>query len=149
MCIRDSLTPILLIRLESLDGLLAFPIWAAALVVASGLFGLLAGALVPLSKAWSRSINPVVRWIQDLLAYDFYTERFYRLTIVNVVAAFSRFASSFDRVVVDGLLHGMARFSLSSAEGLKLSISGRSQTYVLTVVAAILVFLSSLSWLLR
>ena len=75
--------------------------------------------------------------------------RFYRLTIVNVVAAFSRLASSFDRVVVDGLLHGMARFSLSSAENLKLSISGRSQTYVLTVVAAILVFLSSLSWLLR
>ena len=43
----------------------------------------------------------------------------------------------------------MARFSLSSAESLKLSISGRSQTYVLTVLAAILLFLSSLSWLLR
>jgi len=51
--------------------------------------------------------------------------------------------------VVDGLLHGMARFSLQSAESLKLSISGRSQTYVLTVVAAILLFLTSVSWLLR
>lgn len=143
------LTPVFLIRLESLEGLLAFPLWAAGLVVGSGLVGVIAGILLPLSKAWSRSINPVLRWVQDLLAYDFYTERFYRLTIVNVVAAFSRLASNFDRVVVDGLLHGMARFSLSSAENLKLSISGRSQTYVLTVVAAILVFLSSLSWLLR
>ncbi|MEB3159618.1 MAG: NAD(P)H-quinone oxidoreductase subunit F, partial [Synechococcus sp.] len=125
------------------------PLWAAGLVVGSGLVGVIAGILLPLSKAWSRSINPVLRWVQDLLAYDFYTERFYRLTIVNVVAAFSRLASNFDRVVVDGLLHGMARFSLSSAENLKLSISGRSQTYVLTVVAAIFVFLSSLSWLLR
>ena len=149
MSVIVILTPVFLIRLESLDGLLAFPLWAAGLVVGSGLVGVIAGVLLPLSKAWSRSINPLVRWVQDLLAYDFYTERFYRLTIVNVVAAFSRLASSFDRVVVDGLLHGMARFSLSSAENLKLSISGRSQTYVLTVVAAILVFLSSLSWLLR
>ena len=143
------LTPVLLIRLESLDGLLAFPLWAAALVVGSGVVGMVAGTLVPLSKAWSRSINPWLRWFQDLLAYDFYTERFYRITIVNVVAGFSQLASAFDRVVVDGLLHGMARFSLQSAEGLKLSISGRSQTYVLTVVAAILLFLTSLSWLLR
>ena len=110
---------------------------------------MLAGALIPLSKAWSRSINPLVRWIQDLLAFDFYTERFYRLTIVNVVGAFSRLAYAFDRVVVDGLLHFMARFSLDSADSLKLSISGKSQTYVLTVVAAILLFLTSVNWLLR
>ena len=113
------------------------------------LAGVLAGALIPLSKAWSRSINPLVRWIQDLLAFDFYTERFYRLTIVNVVGAFSRLAYAFDRVVVDGLLHFMARFSLDSADSLKLSISGKSQTYVLTVVAAILLFLTSVNWLLR
>jgi len=149
MTVIVILTPIFLIRLESLEGLLAFPLWAAGLVVGSGLIGVIAGTLLPLSKAWSRSINPVVRWLQDLLAFDFYTERFYRITIVNVVAGFSRLAYAFDRVVVDGLLHGMARFSLSSAESLKLSISGRSQTYVLTVVAAILLFLSSLSWLLR
>ena len=143
------LTPIFLIRLESLDGLLAFPVWAAGLVVGSGVAGVLAGALIPLSKAWSRSINPLVRWIQDLLAFNFYTERFYRLTIVNVVGAFSRLAYAFDRVVVDGLLHFMARFSLDSADSLKLSISGKSQTYVLTVVAAILLFLTSVNWLLR
>ena len=143
------LTPIFLIRLESLDGLLAFPVWAAGLVVGSGVAGVLAGALIPLSKAWSRSINPLVRWIQDLLAFDFYTERFYRLTIVNVVGAFSQLAYAFDRVVVDGLLHFMARFSLDSADSLKLSISGKSQTYVLTVVAAILLFLTSVNWLLR
>ena len=41
------LTPVLLVRLESLDGLLAFPLWAAGLVVGSGLIGLLAGALIP------------------------------------------------------------------------------------------------------
>ena len=128
------------------DGLLAFPLWAAALVVGSGLLGLLAGAVLPLSKAWSRSLNPVLRWWQDLLAYDFYTERFYRLTIVNVVAGFSRLASWFDRNVVDGLLNGVARFSLASADSLKLSVSGQSQSYVLTVLLAIVLFLTAVSW---
>lgn len=142
------LIPALLVRLESMEGLLAFPLWAAALVVASGLAGLLAGALLPLSKAWSRSLNPLLRWFQDLLASDFYTERFYRLTIVNVVAEISRLAAWFDQTVVDGLLHGVARFSLSSAESLKLSVSGQSQSYVLTVLVAIVVFLTSVSWFL-
>ena len=142
------LTPVLLVRLESLNGLLAFPLWAAALVVGSGLVGLMAGALVPLSKAWSRSLNPLLRAVQDLLAYDFYTERFYRITIVNVVAGFSRLASWFDRHVVDGVLHGVARFSLSSADSLKLSVSGQSQSYVLTVLVAIVLFLTSVSWFL-
>ena len=142
------LTPVLLVRLESLDGLLAFPLWAAALVVGSGLIGLVAGGLAPLSKAWSRSLNPLLRAVQDLLAYDFYTERFYRITIVNVVAGFSRLASWFDRNVVDGVLHGVARFSLSSADSLKLSVSGQSQSYVLTVLVAIVLFLTSVSWFL-
>ena len=142
------LTPLLLVRLESLDGLLAFPLWAAGLVVGSGLIGLVAGALLPLSKAWSRSLNPWLRWFQDLLAYDFYTENFYRLTIVNVVARVSRLAFWFDRTVVDGVLNGVARLSLQSAEGLKLSVSGQSQSYVLTVLVAIVLFLTSVSWFL-
>jgi len=142
------LIPVLLVRLESMEGLLAFPLWATALVVASGLAGLVAGALLPLSKAWSRSLNPLLRWFQDLLAYDFYTERFYRITIVNVVAEISRLAAWFDQTIVDGLLHGVARFSLSSAESLKLSVSGQSQSYVLTVLVAIVLFLTSVSWFL-
>ena len=143
------LTPFLLIRLESLDGLLAFPLWAAALVVISGVIGVSIGGLIPLNKAWSRSLNPILRWLQDLLENDFYTERFYRVTIVNVVASFSRLAGWFDSTVVDGVLHGLARISLQSAEGLKLSISGQTQSYVLTVIAAIVILLSSLSWILN
>ena len=68
---------------------------------------------------------------------------------MNVVASFARLAGWFDRNVVDGILHGLARFSLQSAEGLKLSISGQTQSYVLTVIAAIVILLSSLSWILN
>jgi NAD(P)H-quinone oxidoreductase subunit 5 len=37
--------------------------------------------------------------------------------------------------------------SLQSAENLKLSVSGQLQSYVLTVVIAIVVLLSSLTWM--
>ena len=82
--------------LESLDGLLAFRSGLPLLWWAVVLWGW-SLSLLPLSKAWSRSLNPALRWFQDLLAYDFYTEEFYRLTIVNVVAGISRLASWFDR----------------------------------------------------
>ena len=140
--------PILLIRIESLEGLFGFPIWTTFLVVLSGFLGLISGAILPLSKAWSRSLNPWTRWFQDLLAYDFYTERFYQLAIVNVVAKISYFADLFDRKIVDGILHGVASISLQSADNLKLSISGKSQTYLLTFIIAIIIFLASISWFL-
>ena len=37
---------------------------------------------------------------------------------------------------------------MQSAEGLKLSVSGQGQSYVLTVLVAILLFLTSVSWFL-
>ena len=65
-----------------------------------------------------------------------------------MVARVSRLAFWFDRTVVDGLLNGVARLSLQSAEGLKLSVSGQSQSYVLTVLVAIVLFLTTVSWFL-
>ena len=65
-----------------------------------------------------------------------------------MVAGFSRLASWFDRNVVDGLLNGVARFSLASADSLQLSVSGQSQSYVLTVLLAIVLFLTAVSWFL-
>ena len=50
--------------------------------------------------------------------------------------------------MVDGLLNGGARFSLASADSLKLSVSGQSQSYVLTVLLAIVLFLTAVSWFL-
>ena len=41
----------------------------------------------------------------------------------------------------------MCSSDLASAEGLKLGVSGQLQSYVLTLVAAIIVLLASLAWL--
>ena len=82
-----------------------------------------------------------VRLVQDLLAYDFYTDRVYRFSIVRLVSSLAQAADWMDRVVVSGMANGVGRLSLASAEGLKLGVSGASQTYVLTVVAAVVLLL--------
>ena len=48
---------------------------------------------------------------------------------------------------MSGFVNGIGRLSLASAEGLKLSVSGQLQTYVLTVLLAIVLLLTSLQWL--
>jgi NAD(P)H-quinone oxidoreductase subunit 5 len=115
-------------------------------VVLSGALGALAGSLVPLDKFWSRSVLKPLRTVQDLLAYDFYTERFYRSTIVAFVGFIARMTDAFDREVVNRLVNRIGSASLVSAEGLKLAVSGQTQSYVLTVLLAIVLLLSGLIW---
>lgn len=133
-----------------IDPLLAVPRFShtsALLVVASGLAGLLVGCLAHLDAFWSRSLFRPLGTLQDLLAYDFYTERIYKATIVAFVAGLARLTNSVDRVVVNGLVNRIGSASLATAEGLKLGVSGQLQSYVLTLVAAIIVLLASLAWL--
>jgi NAD(P)H-quinone oxidoreductase subunit 5 len=49
--------------------------------------------------------------------------------------------------VVNGLVNGIGSLSLQSAENLKLSVSGQLQSYVLTVIVAIVLLLSALGWI--
>ena len=134
-------SPLLMQRLYPVPGVAAFPAHVTALVVASGGLGVVIGCLQPLRKSMSRSIVKPVRLMQDLLAYDFYTDRVYRFSIVRLVSSLAQAADWVDRVVVSGMANGVGRLSLASAEGLKLGVSGASQTYVLTVVAAVVLLL--------
>ncbi|MEB3159596.1 MAG: NAD(P)H-quinone oxidoreductase subunit F [Synechococcus sp.] len=141
------LMPLLMARIDSVPGIASFS-WPVALAVAaSGLIGAVGGSLVPLNKFWSRSMTRSLRLLQDLLASDFYTDRIYRATIVAAVAGLARLSNWIDQTLVNGLVNGIGRLSLASAEGLKLGVSGQLQTYVLTVLAAILLLLASLQWL--
>ena len=63
------------------------------------------------------------------------------------VAGLARLSNWIDQTLVNGLVNGIGRLSLASAEGLKLGVSGQLQSYVLTVLAAILLLLASLQWL--
>ncbi|WP_216909876.1 NAD(P)H-quinone oxidoreductase subunit F [Synechococcus sp. CCY 0621] len=140
-------TPLVMARIDRVPGIGAFSTVTALALVGSGLAGLLAGSLVPLDTFWSRSVRQPLRVLQDLLAFDFYTDRIYRATIVAFVAGLARITNGFDQLVVNGLVNRIADVSMASAESLKLGVSGRLQTYVFTVVAAIVLLVSSLAWL--
>jgi NAD(P)H-quinone oxidoreductase subunit 5 len=141
------LTPLVIERIDPFLAIPSFSTSSTLLVVGSGLVGVLAGCLVQLDAFWSRSLFRPLGMLQDLLAYDFYTERIYKATIVAFVAGLARLTNSVDRVLVNGLVNRIGSASLASAEGLKLGVSGQLQSYVLTLVAAIIMLLASLAWL--
>jgi NAD(P)H-quinone oxidoreductase subunit 5 len=141
------LMPLLMQRIDPVPGIAAFPLVVAGLVALSGGAGVAIGALIPLDQFRSRSIARPFRSLQDLLSQDFYTERVYQLTIVAWVAALARLANWLDRRLVNGVVDGIGRLSLQSADNLKLSVSGQLQSYVLTVIVAIVLLLMALSWL--
>ncbi|MDB9439295.1 NAD(P)H-quinone oxidoreductase subunit F [Dolichospermum lemmermannii CS-548] len=106
-------------------------------LVASTVTGVTIGATIHLHKAWSRSRILVWRLIQDLLGYDFYIDRIYRLTIVSAVALLSRISAWSDRFLVDGLVNLIGFAAIFSGQSLKYSISGQSQGYMLTILIVI------------
>jgi NAD(P)H-quinone oxidoreductase subunit 5 len=136
-------------RITSFAALSDFAPGSGVLVVLSGAAGILVGLRIPLDRFWSRSAWTPLRTLQDLLAADFYTERLYRATIVAFVAALARLIDSFDRRVVNGLVDRIGVGSMLSAENLRLGVSGQLQSYVLTVMAGIVLLFTSVSWFFR
>jgi NAD(P)H-quinone oxidoreductase subunit 5 len=110
---------------------------ALPLIIASGLVGCWIGSQIHLKRSWARSIRTSTRLVQDLLAYDFYIERIYELTIVWAVQAVSEFSSWIDRYIVDGFVNFVGLATVFSGQSLKYSASGQSQSYVLTIVVGL------------
>lgn len=141
------LLPWIMQRIDPVPGIASFPLPVAFAVAGSGAAGVLIGCLLPQDQFWSRSSLPALRVVQDLLASDFYTPVIYRSTIVSLVAGMARATRWFDLNVVKGLVDGVGRLSLATAEGLKLSVSGQLQSYVLTLIVAIVLLLGALQWI--
>jgi len=86
------------------------------------------------------------RFVQDLLGYDFYIDRIYRLSIVLGVNLVSRFSSWLDRYVVDGVVNFIGLASIFSGETLKYSITGQTQFYALTILVSVGCLGMLMSW---
>ena len=141
------LTPLLMAKIDPVPGIASFSIPVAVAVATTGMVGMAVGSQIELDQFWSRSIQQPWRGLQDLLALDFYTEQIYKATIVAFVAGLARFVNALDRQGVNGLVNGIGRLSLLSAENLKFGVSGQLQSYLLTVAIALVVLLTSLNWL--
>jgi NAD(P)H-quinone oxidoreductase subunit 5 len=110
---------------------------AAGSLVLSGGVGFSIGALIPLERVDRRSIFQLYRWVQELLAQDFYVFQFYYRTVVPAVVGLSKVSAWIDRYIIDGLVNLVGVASLSAGQGLKLTASGQSQSYLLTIVVGI------------
>ena len=140
------LLPLVMQRMSMLPPPEYFNLPAVALLVGSGLLGAALGFYLPLNRAWSRSSVRSLRWVQDLLGNDFYTEKLYEATVVKIVALLSSWSNWFDRYVVDGAVNLVGAASILSGEGLKYSASGRSQNYILTIVAGVGLLVLMTTW---
>ncbi|MBW4443953.1 MAG: NAD(P)H-quinone oxidoreductase subunit F [Plectolyngbya sp. WJT66-NPBG17] len=121
--------------------------WSAAgLLIMSGITGTALGFAITLNYAWIRPIQAPLRFFQDLLAYDFYIDRLYRVSVVLIVSSIAQFSSWFDRYIVDGFVNFVGLASIFSGETLKYSASGRSQGYMLTISLVVGLLGAILTW---
>ncbi|MBD2183093.1 NAD(P)H-quinone oxidoreductase subunit F [Aerosakkonema funiforme] len=133
--------------------LLLLPDWeyvnpkAAVLLVTSGAIGCGIGSIIYLNKAWSRSLFLPWRFLQDLLGYDFYIDRVYRLTVVFAVDRLSQLNAWIDRYIVDGFVNLLGLGTIFGGQTLKYSASGQSQFYVLIILLGISFFGFLMTWL--
>ncbi len=140
------LVPAMMQKLEVLPDWELVNLGATGALVSSGLVGFIVGGLIPLERTDSRSISRVYRWLQDLLAKDFYVFDLYMITVVAAVAGLSRLSAWIDRYIVDGLVNVVGIASLSAGQGLKYGTSGQSQSYILTILLGIVAIGCALFW---
>ena len=140
------LVPLIFHRIYPIAGVEVVSLLSMVAVVVSSLVGVVIASGIALDKFGSRSVFKPLRTLQDLLAYDFYTERFYRSTVVAFVAFLARITDAFDRLLLNRFVNRVGTSSMVSAEGLRLAVSGQTQSYVLTVLLAIVLLLSALVW---
>ncbi|HEY9670578.1 MAG TPA: NAD(P)H-quinone oxidoreductase subunit F, partial [Waterburya sp.] len=119
---------------------------AQLLLTGSSLVGCTLGSIVYLPRTWSRSVRIPVKFVQDLLAYDFYVDRLYRLTIVFAVSSLSNLSDWIDRYIVDGLVNLAGLATLLSGQTLKYNTSGKTQFYALTILVGVSLFALLMIW---
>ena len=136
-----------------LQSLSLLPNWAilnkdvAMLLTWSSIFGCSLGGAVYLGGTWSKPIRNIWKPLQDLLAYDFYTAKIYRFSIVFAVDLVSKAIAWLDRYIVDGAVNLVGLATVFSGQGLKYNVSGQSQFYMLTIVVALTLLLGLLTTL--
>lgn len=118
----------------------------APLLVWSTILGSSLGGAIYLGNTWSKPVRLFWQPLQELLAYDFYIQRIYQITIVSLVSYSARFIDWFDRHVVDGAVNAVGLVTLLSGQALRYTASGQSQLYVLLVVSSLIAIGFLVTW---
>ena len=118
----------------------------AIALVASTLVGSSLAAFLYLNEKIAKPIRFGPQFLQDFFAYDLYTAKLYRLTIVFAVGVVSQIISWFDRYIVDGFVNFVGLATVFSGQTLKYNVSGQTQFYVLSILLGTALFGILLSW---
>jgi NAD(P)H-quinone oxidoreductase subunit 5 len=146
LSITVLLLPVVMWRMSLLPPLAYFNGLAVILLLGSGALGVGLGWYLPLNRAWSRSSMAPLRVLQDWLGNDFYTAKLYEGTVVRLVSWLSALSYWVDRYVIDGAVNFVGAAPLLGGEGLKYSASGRSQNYILTIMAGLGLLVMMTTW---
>ncbi len=106
------------------------------LLIWSSIFGCSIGGVIYLGNI-PKPVRFPWKGLQDLIAYDFYTPKLYRMSIVLGVDLLSKLTDMVDRFVVDGIVNLVGLVSLGGGESLKYSNSGQTQFYMFTVLLGV------------
>ncbi|MEM9922327.1 MAG: NAD(P)H-quinone oxidoreductase subunit F [Cyanobacteria bacterium P01_D01_bin.50] len=134
-----------------LQSLSLLPNWAtlnkdvALLLIWSSIFGCSIGGVIYLGNI-PKPLRFPWKGLQDLIAYDFYTPKLYRMSIVLGVDLLSKLTDMVDRFVVDGIVNLVGLVSLGGGEGLKYSNTGQTQFYVFIVLLGISFLGMAVTW---
>ncbi len=132
--------PILLYKWQLL------PVWQALNFTVAGSFtittliGAGTAAYLYLNEDIPKPIQLPSKALQDFFAYDLYTEKFYRVTIVFVVGLISQLIYWFDRYLVDGVINLVGLATIFGGETLKYNASGQTQFYFLSIFLGVILF---------
>ncbi len=116
------------------------------LLAGSSVVACILGAVVYLPRTWSRSVLVPVKFVQDFLAYDFYIDRLYRISVIFAVSLFSKITAWIDRYIVDGLVNLVGLVTVVSGQTLKYNTSGKTQFYALTILLGVSLMALLMSW---
>ena len=118
----------------------------AIALVASTLVGSSLAAFLYLNEKIAKPIRFGPQFLQDFFAYDLYTAKLYRLTIVFAVGVVSQLIYWFDRYIVDGFVNFVGLATVFSGQTLKYNVSGQTQFYVLSILLGTALFGILLCW---
>ncbi len=135
-----------------LQSLSLLPAWtdinrgAALTLTLSTVVGCAVSGFIYLGDLVSKPVQLPLRPLQDLFAYDLYTVKIYRLSVVLGIDLISRSISAIDRYLVDGLVNLVGSASVFSGESLKYSTNGQFQFYALTILLGLSMMGVTLGW---
>lgn len=115
-------------------------------LIISTVIGAGASALIYLNEKITKPIELKPKALQDFFAYDLYTAKLYRITIVFVVGLVSQIIYWFDRYLVDGIVNLVGLATIFSGESLKYNVSGQTQFYALSIFIGITFLVAITCW---